>query len=207
MCDLSARYQWLIVSAGLILALAGHLATAQSRADIFVGYSYVGSGIRLAQRTGHFSLESTGRASLNGWDVSASVRVARWLRGAAEVGGGYGTVPMLFSELSPFPNQRFNANTNLHTYLFGPRVAVSVAKVTPFAQALFGLAHQSIAGNGVITNAEQKDSAFALDLGGGIDFSLISKLGFRIGADYLRTTLFNQTQNDPRLTAGIVLRF
>lgn len=207
MSNLFARDRWLTVSAGVILVLAGHLAAAQSRADIFVGYSYVSSGVHLSGATSHFSLDSTERAALNGWDVSASVRLARWLRGAADVSAGYGTVPMLFTQLSPFPNQRFNANTNLHTYLFGPRVAVAVGKVTPFAQALFGLAHQSIAGNGFITNAEQKDSAFALDLGGGVDFPLISKLGFRIGADYLRTTLFNQTQNDPRLTAGIVLRF
>jgi hypothetical protein len=153
MSNLFARDRWLTVSAGVILVLAGHLAAAQSRADIFVGYSYVSSGVHLSGATSHFSLDSTGRAALNGWDVSASVRLARWLRGAADVSAGYGTVPMLFTQLSPFPNQRFNANTN------------------------------------------------------GIDFSLISKLGFRIGADYLRTTLFNQTQNDPRLTAGIVLRF
>jgi opacity protein-like surface antigen len=178
---------------------------AQTRGDISVGYSFVSSSLNFGSSSGSQSSGFAGRASLNGWDASASIRLFHWLRAAGDIGAGYGTVPVAFSSL--LGSGKLNANTNLHTYLFGPRASVSVGRLTPFGQALFGLAHQSVAANAFITNVAQQDTAFAFDLGGGVDFRLVSSVAWRVQADYLQTNLFNSTQHDPRITTGIVFRF
>src|SRR5260370_27539889 len=118
-----------------------------------------------------------------------------WLRGVGDVSGGYGTVPVVFSSI--LGSQKLNVNTNLHTYLFGPRASVSVGRLAPFGQALFGLAHQTVSANAFITNVGQRDSAFAFDLGGGGDFRLVSRMAWRVPADYLQTTLSDSTQHHP----------
>jgi opacity protein-like surface antigen len=188
-----------------VLPMMSSSLSGQTSADVAFGYSFVSSGLTFGSSSGSVSSGFAGRASLNGWDVSASIRLFHWLRAAGDVGAGYGTVPVDFSSL--LGSGKVNANTNLHTYLFGPRTSVSVGRVTPFGQALFGLAHQSIAANAFITNVAQKDTAFAFDLGGGVDFRLVSRVAWRLQADYLQTKLFGSTQHDPRISTGIVLRF
>jgi len=186
------------------LPMFSNLASGQTKGDIYFGYSFVSSDTTVSSG-GPLSSASAGRASLNGWEASPSVRVFPWLRAVGDVGAGYGTVPVVFSSI--LGSQKVNVNTNLHTYMFGPRASVSIGRLTPFGQALFGLAHQSIAGNAFITNVGQEDSAFAFAIGGGIDFRLVSRVAWRVQADYLQTKLFNSTQHDPRITTGVVLRF
>jgi opacity protein-like surface antigen len=127
------------------------------------------------------------------------------LRAVGDVGGGYGTVPVVFSSI--LGSEKLNVNTSLHTYLFGPRASVSVGRLRPFGQALFGSAHQSVSANAFISNVTQRDNAFAFDLGGGVDFRLVSRVAWRVQADYLQTKVFDSTQHDPRISTGIVLRF
>jgi hypothetical protein len=157
------------------------LLSGQTKGDLYLGYSFV-SGDPNFGSGGALNSRSAGRASLNGWEASASVRLFHWLRAVGDVGGGYGTIPVVFS--STFGSEQLNVNTNLHTYLFGPRASVSVGRLTP-----------------------ERDSGFAFDLGGGVDFRLLSRMAWRVQADYLQTKLFSSTQHDPRLGTGIVLRF
>src|SRR5258708_4782351 len=179
--------------------------SGQTAADVSFGYSFVSRGLAVGSFSGSVSSASVGRASLNGWDASASIRVFHWICAVGDVGGGYGTIPVNFSGI--LGSGKLNVNTNLHTYLFGPRASVSVGRLAPFGQALFGLAHQSVAANAFITNVAQQDTAFAFDLGGGVDFRLVSRVAWRVQADYLQANPFNSTQHDPRITTGIVLRF
>ena len=95
-----------------------------------------------------------------GWEASASVRLFHWLQAVGDVSGGYGRLPVVFSSI--LGSGKLNVNTNLYTYLFGPRASVSVGRLSPFGQALFGLAHQSVSANAFITNVGQRDNAFAL---------------------------------------------
>jgi Outer membrane protein beta-barrel domain len=177
----------------------------QTKGDVYVGYSFVSSDPTFGSGGGDLSSASAGRASLNGWEASASVRLLPWIRAVADVGAGYGTVPVVFSSI--LGSQKQNVNSNLHTYLLGPRAAIPVGRVTPFGQALFGYAHQSIAANAFVENVGEHEGAFAFDLGGGLDFRLISRIAWRIQADYLQTKLFSSTQHDPRIGTGIVFRF
>jgi opacity protein-like surface antigen len=128
-----------------------------------------------------------------------------WLRAVGDVAGGYGTVPVVFSSI--LGSGKLNVNTNPHAYLFGVRASASVGRLAPFGQALIGLAHQSVSANAFITNVGQRDSALAFDLGGGIDFRLVSRVAWRVQADYLQAKLFDSTQHDPRLSTGVVLGF
>jgi hypothetical protein len=144
------------------------LLGGQTKGDLYLGYSFVSSGPNFGSGGGALSSGSAGRASLNGWEASASVRFFPWLRAVGDVGGGYGTVPVVFSSI--LGSGKVNVNTNLHTYLFGPRASVSIGRLTPFGQALFGLAHQSVSASAFVTNVGERDSAFAFDLGGGVDF-------------------------------------
>jgi hypothetical protein len=120
-----------------------------------------------------------------------------------------------FSVVSEFNAARFTGLPNgvsstMYTYLFGSRVSLRKSgRWSPFVQALFGGGRLNASSGGV--NAGE--NSFAMALGGGIDLHLHSHLSFRLlQANYLLTR-FNgaagnsETQNDLRISSGIVLRF
>jgi hypothetical protein len=78
-----------------------------------------------------------------------------------------------------------------------------VGKLTPFAEALFGASHR----NDSTAGFSQSDTSFATALGGGVDYRLIHGIGWRVQADMLQTRFFSGTQNNFRLSTGIVLHF
>jgi opacity protein-like surface antigen len=49
--------------------------------------------------------------------------------------------------------------------------------------------------------------AFALALGGGADYKLGSRWAWRVQTEYLQTGFFNGTQDNFRLTTGLVFHF
>ncbi len=90
----------------------------------------------------------------------------------------------------------------LHSVLFGPRVSISVHGVRPFAHVLVGGAviSQSLGG-------QVNDVSFATAVGGGVDFKLTRIAGWRVQGDLLRTQLFGETQNNARVSTGLVFHF
>ena len=48
---------------------------------------------------------------------------------------------------------------------------------------------------------------FATALGGGLDYKIIRLIALRIQGDYVQTRFFGTTQNNVRLSTGIVVRF
>src|SRR6202166_485396 len=107
---------------GFILLLLPGAALAQipTRGNVFFGYSY-----------GSADFSSAGRTNLNGWNGSLEGKVVPWVGFRADFSGLYGSENV--SALSPF-----RVNTNMNSVVLGPRVSVSVGKLTPFAEALFG---------------------------------------------------------------------
>lgn len=91
------------------------------------------------------------------------------------------------------------------TYLFGPRLTYrAYGRLEPFGEALFGGDHASVTAGG----ATVSDSAFAMALGGGVDYKWKPNLVIRfIQADYLYTRFGGTNQNNFRLQAGIAYRF
>ena len=100
-----------------------------------------------------------------------------------------------------FRLSRIQCHVTEHNFLFGPRVSFSVGKFRPFAEALFGAAHVD-ANNGV-----GSDTSFATALGGGLDYKIIRPVAWRFQGDYVQTRFFGATQNNVRLSTGIVFRF
>jgi len=124
-------------------------------------------------------------ANLNGWEVSGQYKFTDWLGGVADIDGHYGSIRGI--------------STSTYTYLFGPQVSWP-ARVSPFGHLLLGGAHNSTAGFG--------NSSFSMALGGGIDTRITDQFYWRIfQGDYLLTQFGGRSQNNARLSTGIVIRF
>jgi hypothetical protein len=105
---------------------------------------------------------------------------------------------------SPLP-----VSTHVQNFLFGPRVSATVGKFRPFGEVLFGAGHISVnVGSSLPDNfVMPKDTALATAVGGGLDYRIIRPIAWRFQGDYVQTRFFGTTQNNVRLSTGIVLRF
>jgi len=131
----------------------------------------------------HF--DSSPSVSLNGWGLSGQYKFTDWLGGVADFDGHYGS--------------QFGVSESVHSFLFGPQVSWP-ARVSPFAHVLIGGSHfSSDAGS---------DTSFSTAIGAGFDTEIGHNLSWRIvQADYVYTHFFGSTQNNVRVTTGIVFRF
>lgn len=138
---------------------------------------------------------TTSHVNTHGWELSAAFKPTEWLGAVADFNGHYGSTQ--------------GSNLHLNTYLFGPQVSFP-ARVSPFVHVLFGAAHESISNPGVALGVPSlgTNNAFATAVGAGIDvkpFHFVSVRLFQF--DYLMTRFGSRTQNQPRASAGLVLRF
>jgi hypothetical protein len=168
------------------------MANAQipTSGNVFFGYSYYNA-----------DLSSLGRSSLNGWAGSLESRVFPHVGLVADFSQTFGSenVPVACPiNFLNCPSESINAHE--YNLLFGPRVSFSVGNLRPFAEALFGAGH-------VGTNGFGSNTSFATGLGGGVDYRIIRPLALRFEGDYLQTRFYSATQNNVRLSTGIVLRF
>ena len=179
------------------------------RVELFVGYSYLRgvpeptAGNRLAW--------------LNGGSTSIAYNFNRYL-GLVGDFGGFNDTRLLLQGATP--DVVVSSSGTVFTYMAGPRLSFrSHERFTPFAQALFGVAHASPVNyssgcTGVGCTPLPSETKFAMTAGGGIDFRLTRHIAIRpIQAEYLMTSFENRTtgqdahQNDMRLSAGLVFRF
>jgi len=180
-----------------LLILAGSaIAQIPTSGNVFFGYSYFNT-----------NLNNISRGSLNGWEASVEGRVFPFIGIVADFGSAYGSQSFTTVTNSACPVGVLNcgsATVSSHVtetnILFGPRVSISAGKFRPFAEALFGVGHAGTDGFG-------SDTSFATALGGGLDYRIIRPIAWRFQADYVQTRLFGGTQNNVRLSTGIVLRF
>lgn len=174
----------------LMSILLGALsASAQvPKGNIFLGYSYASA-----------ETLSTNHANLNGWNGSLEGKFLPWIGIVADLSGHYGSQDVPVACIGS-PCSLAHADVRMYNFLFGPRVSVSVGKIRPFAEALFGAGHVSSDGFG-------SDTAFSTAIGGGIDYRLLPLVGWRVEGDFLNTRFFGDGQNDFRLSTGIVFHF
>ncbi|MGC2112312.1 MAG: outer membrane beta-barrel protein [Candidatus Korobacteraceae bacterium] len=166
-----------------ILTLAGLLASAQqsaSKFDVFGGYSYLnGSTSGLGDRF-----------SLNGWNAQGTYNFTHWLGATADFGGYYG---------SPF-----SVSAHDYSYLFGPTVSLRTPHFTPYFHTLFGADTFNVSALG----GSISDTSFAMAVGGGVDIPVKGRLSIRAGQmDWLRSSHYNTSQNNFRVSTGVVFRF
>ena len=180
----------LLVSLLAVSSLFGRSAWAQDtpKVDVFAGYSYLRENPSTTGVSGF---------NLNGGSASIAYNAKSWFSGVADF-GGYHNGNILNTGVPG----------TLSTYLFGPRVSFpGDSRIKPFVETLFGVAHASSGGISTGRNA------FAMTVGGGVDFHLTHHLAIRpVKLDYLLTRFSetgtgNQTQNNLRVSTGVVFRF
>ena len=189
----------------LALSLLTIAASAQllPKGNVFIGYSYNRADVGFSDHT-----------NLNGWEASVEGKFLPWIGLVGDVSGHYGSQNAIAPALCPFPTCPLNVSVDSSEYnfLFGPGASVSVGKIRPFAEALFGAAHihqdlsSSLSGGGV-AGASGSDTSFATALGGGIDYKLAPFIAWRVQGDYLQTRFFNTRQDDFRFSTGVVFHF
>jgi hypothetical protein len=174
----------------LVLCAAAN-AQVPTSGNVFFGYSYYST-----------DLSSLDRANTNGWEASLEGKVVPFLGFVADFDSHYGSQNFqgAVCGLTCSPTS-FNASVTEHNFLFGPRVSFSVGKFRPFAEALFGAAHVNV------NNGVGSDTSFATGLGGGLDYKIIRPVAWRFQGDYVQTRFFGTTQNNVRISTGIVFRF
>ena len=163
---------------GVMLVFA-MVASAQDnpKAEVFGGYSY----LRVNPGSGVSGI------NFNGGSGSVSFNPKPWLGIVGDIGVYHATIS--------------GVGTTTVSYTFGPKLAYRKNdKVTPFAQVLLGGAR--ISGGGVSENG------FAMALGGGVDWNATPHVGIRvIQGEYVMTRFSSETQNNARISAGVVFRW
>jgi hypothetical protein len=156
------------------------------RGNLFIGYTRAAAthcqGIYSGEVTpcDPFSAKTS---DLNGWDVSAEKMYLRYFGAVAEFSGLYGDA----------------SQTNS---LFGLRGGASIKGIRPFAQAMIGAVHAHESGSALAA-----ETAFAEDLGLGVDLRMTRRLGWRTQVDELKSGSPSFERRNTRLTSGLVIRF
>jgi hypothetical protein len=185
------------------------------KVEIFLGYS----------RFGTFSnkvVDGNRIVNMNGGSASVAYNFNRWIGLVADV-GGYDDSQLVLTGTGANQPLTVNSSGKAYTYLFGPRLSFrNTTRFTPFAQILVGGIHASeVDASGCIGTPDcialPAQEAFAAAAGGGLDFRLSRHFTLRpVQAEYLMTRFAvvgygspgtAATQNDLRLSSGIVLAF
>lgn len=171
------------------------MASAQvpTSGNLFAGYSYYNTNL------------GAQRQSLNGWECSLEGKLfpVPFLGVVADFSANYGSAKFVNPAATCAIGvvcSPVGANAHVDNFLVGPRVSTSIASYRLFAEGVFGLGH-------VNTNGFGSDTSFASGVGGGLDYKLFRLLAWRFQGDYIHTKLFNQPQNNVRLSTGVVVHF
>jgi opacity protein-like surface antigen len=185
-----------VACVGIAVILFAGLASAQAptSGNIFFGYSF--------ENTSSTALNdlNLSRPNLQGWEASLEGKVLPWVGIVADFGGHYGS--QSFVETTPGPTNVTVTGHELEV-LFGPRVSIPVGRFTPFGEVMAGIAHINTGG----TLVSSSNTSLGTAVGGGLDYRIVRPIAVRLEGDYITTRFFSSTQNNLRLSTGIVIRF
>ena len=215
-----------VIAAGLLsVFVAG--ATDVPRYEVFLGYTYVRAN-QFNQNTGLG--QEIGGFDMNGGSAQFIYNFNKKFSGVADIGsvtkGNVGVI---------------NADNTTTFYMFGPRYSFrSESRLTPYVQIVFGGATRSLsrqldvltdanipvfpvvnpqslfpnANTQITAQVSATQSAFAMAVGGGLDWKLAKRFTFRpIAVDYVLTrfpsyfTGNSSNQNSIRASIGVVFTF
>ena len=197
-----------IASMQAAMPYAGGRNTYTPRIEWFMGYTYLRAVPELAN--------GNRMVSLNGGSTSVAFNFNRFF-GIVGDFGGFNDTRLLLTGAGPSVNAQVDQGTAF-TFLGGPRLSYrKYDRVTPFVQVLAGGIHASeitLSGCTGACTLLPSANAFALTAGGGVDVRIHHRLALRlIQAEYMMTRFDNlstgssASQNDIRLSTGLVLRF
>jgi hypothetical protein len=164
----------------VVLALFGSLpARAQDtpRVQVFGGYSYT--------RFDSPSFGFANASNLNGYTFSPAYNIIPGFGVVAELSGQY------------------NSKLNLRDLTVGPQILFPRGNKTFFGHLLIGDGRSF-----VNVGLGEGDTSRAVILGGGMDLDVTPRFAWRVfQVDYVHTGLFKDTQNNVRLSTGLVYRW
>jgi opacity protein-like surface antigen len=169
----------------LLLSISAIAAAADDfpKAEVFGGYSFVRCNPGYTNDTS---------CNLNGWNASVAFNANKGFGFVADFGGAYGSVE---------PYAGYNVDLKIHSFLFGPKVAMRTEKITPFAQALFGVSHTKY------SDDDNTYADFTMALGGGLDLNVHKNMAVRLAqAEYITTQVSGVRFNHFRYSAGVVFQ-
>ena len=119
----------------------------------------------------------------SGWEASLAYRWNNWLSLKADFDGHYCC-----------------DGAKMHDFLGGPQFNFGHGELRPYVHALVGGSHGSQAG--------VSDTVLAFAFGGGLDIKISDRFAIRLAqADYFGTRYAEQTQNNFRISTGLVFHF
>jgi hypothetical protein len=166
----------LFLSLPLMAATAS--ASGSNKADLFFGYSRLGS-----------NAFSSNTGALNGWEASLHVKTYPFIGFEGNLSHyGIGAAPA-----APHPT----------IFLFGPRVTLGTPVFQLYGHFLGGGAHADSS-----NTPKGSAGALTYALGGGVDFQAVPFLSWRFAADYLGVSGTKPTDSRPvRFSLGAAFRF
>jgi opacity protein-like surface antigen len=192
-------------------------ATAQQsfqKWDSYFGYSYLNT--------------PDNSISQQGYNMSFGRNINHWLALGLDYshfnGSGMQTAPVLPTLTLHVP---YDASTS--TFAAGTQFQVRKTKwVTPFFRPFLGAFHSSAKAKpdqiklpagipaaaltqilAAIPASELKksDTVLGYGVGMGVDLNITRPIGIRFATDYIRTSLFDEKQNNVRIAVGLIYRF
>ena len=164
--------------------------------NVFGGYSYTNSDVVTGEHT-----------HLSGWNVAAEKKYFRFFGVVGDISGQYGSSNVMTSTCHSTSSTPGGCITNVsvgqYNYLTGIRGGHAVGRIHPYAQALVGAVRTRKRDSGTSTSA----TFFTLDLGAGLDFRLVPRVGWRMQADYLTAGTFAVQTRNIRLGIGPAVHF
>jgi len=199
-----SRQFWREVGTFILMAIEGVGVPCNRAVFLFLVFSVVmaGSSLSLGQVAPRWevfggyayrNVDSTtfgfvNRSSLSGFDAEGTFNIKPNWGVTADVGGQYG------SQLT------------VYNFLAGPQYSIRRDKSKFFVHGLFGKAQDRV---NIATSIRSHFESVgrAIGGGGGYDLDLTRRFTFRVQADYLDTHTFGVTQNDIRVSTGLVFHF
>jgi len=150
-----------------------------ARFDLFGGYSY--------QRLDTTVLGFADYANQNGWNVNATGNLNHTWGLTGDISGHYGS------------------QIDAYNFLAGPQYSFRSDKWRAFAHVLVGKADDHLK---IVTPTRNEFTSVGLTIagGGGFDWNVTRRFTFRVvQADYLHTHTFGVTENNVRVSTGLVI--
>ena len=181
----------ILLLAVVLVPLAVAVAGDEPRLEAFGGYSWLSTSLLqdtsfLEQRTG-----------LSGWNSSLTWNITHNLGFVAEASGFLGS-----------PGEDNNTvRARYYSFLIGPKITHHnhTDKVEVFVHQLFGFSHATL--NSAAPRS-LTTSGFSVAAGFGMDFVVRKHLALRpVQVDYVMSQLAPHSQNQFRVSAGVILRW
>jgi hypothetical protein len=176
-------------------------ATPPPAASAFVPFSTLGYGYDVPRMefSAGYSFMNTGtsgltnRENMSGVEGSVTYNLTRRYAAEANVGAYFKTLQI----------------TNLGTFGFHDYTAMGGGRVNirkAFAHALVGLDHISGSNTFFAAGSSASDNALAAAVGGGVQWSISPRMALRTSGDYVVSRFEGLTQNNIRLSFGLVFQ-